>query len=87
MNNKKRKNQLEFEYGSTPNDDEFRPEFADWSPRKLFERLLFKIKSPNKPASEFNPEKPLAANCVKALIALGDNCESACKAVRSLWFI
>jgi len=29
MNNKKRKNQLEFEYGSTPNDDEFRPEFAD----------------------------------------------------------
>lgn len=38
----------------------------------------------NKPANELSPENPLAANCVKALIALGGNCESACKAVRSL---
>jgi hypothetical protein len=25
----RRKNELEFEYGSTPNDDVFKPEFAD----------------------------------------------------------
>ncbi len=42
------------------------------------------MKPLHKPASEFSPEKPLAANCVKALIALGDNCDSACKAVKSL---
>ena len=51
---------------------------------EFFDRLKFKIKSVNSPASGFIPEKPLAANCVKALMALGDNCESACKAVRSL---
>lgn len=45
---------------------------------------MFILKLSNKPVSELRPVKPLEANCVNALIAVGDNCDRACKAVKSL---